>query len=184
MSSIYDVPKDPFHEHGWACGAKGNCKAAVRVHVPNPPDQVALEGLWSQTHALVQAGPKNNDSHFLRIEWNPAANTASQTDHLLMQFDPFFGLKAPDILKARVTRLDWAIDVPGMKPGDYVWERPKSPLRNLTYRKGCLEILYLGTSFKGQVAIYGKAKEQGALRANAHSRGISLEAQTNGPRAS
>jgi hypothetical protein len=163
LESIYDMTKEsayPFHTYGWAPGNRGSYKTALRLHFPNPPGDVA-QAPWAKTYALVQAGPKSNKGGFMRIDWNPARLTALQTEHLFSELNVSFGLGADALLSAKITRIDIAVDVPGFRPGDYVWERPKSPVRNLLYKKGELETLYLGTIFKGQVRIYDKAKEQG-----------------------
>src|SRR5665213_527466 len=163
LGSLMDMSKPadhPFHQCGWASAVNGGYKAAPRVHFPHPTP-FGVNAPWTKRYALVQAGPKNAKGGHVRLEWNPAGLTAAQSHHLFKQLEVFLSIEATHLLHGKVTRLDIAVDIPGMRPGDYIWERPKSPLRRPVYKKGALETLYLGSTFKGQITIYDKAVQQG-----------------------
>jgi hypothetical protein len=69
------------------------------------------------------------------------------------------------LLTAKVTRLDVAIDIAGVRPDDCAWELPKALYRKNIIKAGRLQTIYLGSSKtakeKGQVRIYDKAAEMG-----------------------
>jgi len=158
FQQIIEMPKDL--ETGWYSGVKGAYKGAVRIHAPVGGHDHVLSP-WSKPYMLVQVHPKNGEGGYLRIEWNPAKFDAAQKKYLFKQLDDFLDLAPSIVGKAKVTRVDVAVDLPGIQIGDYAFERPKSPIRHLIYRKGRLETLYLGTKAKGQFCIYDKGAQLG-----------------------
>lgn len=68
---------------------------------------------------------------------------------------------APVVGKALVTRIDVTIDFPGVRIGDYVFERTNAPYRTPISFKGEIQTLYLGKPTAGQACVYDKAAEQG-----------------------
>ena len=118
---------------------------------------------------LVQCNPKNGKGGFLRLEWNPAKwNELGATAHLWGKLEEIM-CSPPNfdefLLAAKVTQLDLAIDIEGVRPDDCAWELPKASYRNNIMRAGKLQTQDLGSNktakTKGQVRIYDKGAEMG-----------------------
>jgi hypothetical protein len=97
----------------------------------------------------------------LRAEWNPARFDAMQKAYIFSSLDNYLDLPPPKIGQAKVTRADLTVDLPGLKIGDYVFERTNSPVRRLIFKKGNLETIYLGKTAAGQACIYDKGAQLG-----------------------
>ena len=131
----------PFGKHGWKSAKGGRYESALQVHAPNPSGHIG--GKWSKESVLVQCNPKNGKGGFLRLEWNPAkwrelgavAHLWGKLEEIMCSppnFDEF-------LLAAKVTRLDLAIDIEGVRPDDCAWELPKASYRNNIMRAGKLQ---------------------------------------------
>jgi hypothetical protein len=153
-----------FGKYGRISAKGGRYEAALRIHAPNPPDDIY--GMWSREFALLQCNPKNGKGGFLRLEWNPAKWSPSASAHLfgnvsavMLHTEKFDELLA----NAKVTRLDVALDVQGIRPDDYLWEQSRGVYRGPLNKSGKLETLYLGNwkAAKGGIRIYDKGAEMG-----------------------
>jgi len=142
----------------------GRYESALRIQAPNPPGDI--HGPWSHEFALLQCNSKNGAGGLLRLEWNPAKWSAPASAHLfgtiasvMLHTEKFDQL----LQDAKVTRLDVALDVPGIRPDDYLWELKKGVYRNPIIKAGRLETLYLGNwkAAKGGIRIYDKGAEMG-----------------------
>jgi hypothetical protein len=154
----------PFAKHGRISAKGGRYEAALRIHSPNLPGDI--QGPWSTEFAFLQCNPKNGQGGFLRLEWNPAKWSPSAKAHLfgtisaVMLHPANFDQLLAD---AKVTRLDVALDVPGIRPDDYLWELKKGVYRSSINKGGNPETLYLGNlkAAKGGIRVYDKGAEMG-----------------------
>jgi hypothetical protein len=153
----------PLAKYGRIAAKGGRYESARRIHAPNPPGDI--HGAWSEEFALLQCNPKDGAGGLLRLEWNPAKWSATASARL-------FGTVSAVMLNtaefdqllqdAKVTRLDVALDVPGIRPDDYLSVR-KGIYRSQLNKDGRLETLCLGNwkAAKGGVRIYDKGAEMG-----------------------
>lgn len=155
---IIDMCKDPTT--GWISGPKGAYRYAARIH-PSSGTSDNAASPWTSAFVLLQADPRNGKGGYLRLEWNPARFSVFQMADLFGQFDYYLDLPWFFFWEAKVTRLDIAFDLPGIRVGDYVFDRKLAPIRNCILRKGRLETIYLGQRARGQARVYDKGAEQG-----------------------
>ena len=131
----------PFGNYGWR-SAKGDGMNPPSKFTPLTLRAISVAN-GRRKFVLVQCNPKNGKGGFLRLEWNPAKWTElGATAHLWgkleeimccpSNFDEF-------LLAAKVTRLDLAIDIEGVRPDDCAWELPKASYRNNIMRAGKLQ---------------------------------------------
>jgi len=153
-----DMPKET--DSGWVPGHRGAYKYGVRVHAPSDVSD-GVQGPWSKDYVLLQADPKNGQGGYVRAEFNPARFDACQTAYIFSSLDNNLDLPPPQVGKAKVTRADLTVDLPGVKIGDYVFERTNSPIRRVILNKGRLETIYLGKTAAGQACIYDKGAQVG-----------------------
>jgi hypothetical protein len=152
----------PFAKHGRIPAKGGRYEAALRIHSPNLPGDI--QGAWSTEFAFLQCNPKNGQGGFLRLEWNPAKWSPSAKAHLFGTISAVMlrPAKFDQLLAdAKVTRLDVALDVPGIRPDDCLWELKKGVYRSSIIKGGTPETLYLGNlkAAKGGIRIYDKGAE-------------------------
>jgi hypothetical protein len=166
--TMFDFAKQakyPFTKFGRISAKGGRYEAALRIHAPNEPGDV--NGPWSkEIFATLQCNPKNGQGGFLRLEWNPAKWTRSGSSLLLGTLEQvmFYTPQFDQLLSnARVTRVDVALDIPGILPGDYLWAVSGGHYREWRLHSGKLETLYLGAkdATKGFIRIYDKGVETG-----------------------
>jgi hypothetical protein len=143
------------HETGWISGPKGAYKAAARLHPPATSEATA----WAKDYMLLQVGPKNSQGGYLRLEWNPDRFTPAQRSSLFKQFDDLLDLPWFWFWHAKVTRVDIALDVDGIKIDNYVFDRKNAPIRHVIAKHGVVETIYLGSNAKGQVRVYDKGRQ-------------------------
>jgi hypothetical protein len=156
--------EQPFENRGWLSTKGGRYETAMRIHAPNAQNDIA--GKWSkEVFALLQCNPKNGQGGFLRLEFNPN-RWGTSVQHLWQELEHVMwnpGNFLDFMMKAKVTRLDVAIDIDGIQPDDYVWDTSKAIYRSHILKRARLETLYLGSKnaarAKGQVRIYDKAAQ-------------------------
>lgn len=144
----------------WQPARGGSYKYAARYHLLNE-DSTGAQSPWTKNFVLFQAQPRNGQGGYLRMEWNPARFSAVQRDRLFKMLDDYFDLPPPRVDEAKVTRVDIAVDLPGVRIGDYAFERAKSPIRTNVLRLDNLETTYLGKKFNGQFCVYDKSAQLG-----------------------
>jgi hypothetical protein len=155
---LIDLPKD--HTTGWISATKGAYLYAARLHPPSGSSGKAATP-WASDYVFLQAHPRNGQGGFLRIEWNPARFSPTQMANVVAQFDDYLDLPWFTFWEAKVTRLDIAVDLPGIRVGDYVFDRKQSPIRQCILRKAHLETIYLGKRARGQARVYDKQAQLG-----------------------
>lgn len=145
-----------------ASGKSGGYKIGLRLHFPLP------EGTFSRDHALIQADPYNQSAPFIRCEFNPAKAGPSGIDELKL----FLLVATPGgykdfIASGRVTRLDLAVDVPGVDV-DRICIRFKRTRAGCVFTgaDGGLETLYSGRSRGNQLVVYDRLKKLGKKEAH------------------
>jgi hypothetical protein len=153
----------PFGKYGWRSAKGGRYETALQVHAPNPSSHIG--GKWSKESVLVQCNPRNGKGGFLRLEWNPATwKKLGAIGHLWGKLEEIM-CSPPDfdefLLAAKVTRLDLAIDIEGIRPDDCIWELPKAFYRNNIMKGGKLQTEYLGSNKTAKLRIYDKGAEMG-----------------------
>src|SRR6185437_14073696 len=71
----------------------------------------------------------------------------------------FLGSLMPS--KIWASRIDIAVDLHGISPGDFVWDIPAKRSREQFFHRGDLQTLYLGSKRAGRpMVVYDKARQQ------------------------
>lgn len=156
-SQLINLTKE--FDSGWSAARGGAYKFSARLRCPL--SQADLQGNWSKDYVLLQAAARNEQGPFLRAEWNPARFSEVQRQYIFVCLNDMLDVPPPMIGKAQVTRADIAIDLPGVKIGDFVFERTNARYRTPISFNGTLQTLYLGKSSHGQICIYDKGAQLG-----------------------
>lgn len=142
---------------------------------PERPYRFALAGfvpastsplIWSSKAAWhLSLQPRKEGIPFLRLDLNPDALTPKGQEHIRATFREGLLIDLDrDVHPVAVTRVDAALDLIGVRIGDFIWDRPGITKRKMIAGKGGIETLYLGSCKAGHLALYDK-------RAQAHLSG-------------
>ena len=155
-----EMPQEAF-PYGVTPGARGNYRAAIRIHTP------VGAGFSSETFVLVQVGPRAKDaSHYVRLEWNPAKASIDTLKRVAYVCTVGLGFDfATFFPKAIVTRLDLATDLHGVQIENFAWENRRKRCTALYLKAGVLQTHYMGRKRQNCLVVYDKAAEAGLLGA-------------------
>ncbi|WP_203070582.1 hypothetical protein [Falsiroseomonas ponticola] len=161
-------------------GSKAKSGSMVAFHVKVPTSTSPL--IWSiDNAATVQLKQGKGGKLQIRIEIFPLGLTTAGFEHL---YDEIFCgamvLHSSDILKARVSRIDLALDLHGVRLQDFAWHMPqRNVIRHYVSKRG-LETIYLGSPKHGAACIYDKAAQQKLPASEAWTR-LELRPKPNTP---
>jgi len=161
LSLVRHVPDDlrAFYKAQFLClmeesplvfingGSRAGYRVNIRGTLPGP------------SIVLLQCDPYKTGLPFIRLEMNPSKSPSPGEMPLSTYFDSMFDFGFPEFAsKAKVTRLDIAIDVEGPRPADIVCGTVK-PTCSGSYagKSGAPETLYLGRHRGTPFAIYDKS---------------------------
>jgi hypothetical protein len=141
-------------------GFKAKQGSHVALHVKVPTSTEPL--IWSHdTAALIQVKPGQGGKASLRIEFMPLALTPQGFTHVFERvLRQHLFLEPEDLLPGKVTRVDMALDLHGVRLEDYSWRMPGRQVAQPWTRNGDLETLYLGSPKRGAACLYDKGKQQ------------------------
>ncbi len=164
FNSCLAMVKDPTCQSQFGIGqsytSAGGYKLSIAGKVP-----LSLSPLiWSsKTAYILQVEPKKGKQHHdLRLDINPDALTPGGLQHLREVLDAVFGAPWACWAFARVSRIDVAVDLPGVALTDWVWDLPRRRAREIFCRGGKLRTLYLGAKKAIPLVVYDKAKQDPA----------------------
>ena len=160
FTSCFAIVKDPSCQS--QCGISqsytsgGGYKLSIEGKVPLNASPL----IWSPKAAyLLQIGPKKDKHPDLRLDINPGALTPSGMQHLREVLDTICGVPWPCWAFARVSRIDVAVDLPGVALTDWVWDLPRRKSREIFCRGSELRTMYLGAKKADPLVVYNKAKQ-------------------------
>ncbi len=161
-------------------GTKAKHGATVGLIVKVPTSTKPL--IWSaQNAALLQLKRRASGAFYFRLELFPLALTPGGFAHVR---DKLLGytlmLKDEQILASRVTRLDIALDLHGVRLRDFSWERGATKISHPWAKAGSLETIYHGSARHGSSCIYDKGAEQKLGSGLAWTR-VEVRPQLNSP---
>lgn len=156
---------------GISPGPRDGYKVGFRIHptlvkpkIASAENSTATVQLIAPAHdmnewALVQVAPRSVASaHFVRLEWNPAKCGPQFWQRIVNILETFLMVELnPEFIT--VTRLDVAVDLPGVQIGDFAWEARKKRCRALYLKAGELQTVYSGKKRENCVVIYDKAAQ-------------------------
>lgn len=138
-----------------AHGGSSSYRTRLRFHFRDGPHA------YRHDHVRVEADPYIPKRPFLRFEWNPSkagAEGQAEIREILSQLLP--GGPARLIGEGKVSRLDVAVDLPGITPDDLIVEALRRRKRHIYIGPdGYIETLYLGSSRSNQVTVYDRAQQ-------------------------
>lgn len=139
---------------GWK--AKTGSYIAFHVKVPTSTNPL----IWSKDNAAVVQLKVKGSGKYLRVEIFPLGLTSAGFTHL---FDELFlgtlFLHPSEMKKARISRVDLALDLRGVRLQDFAWHMPSRSVVRPYVSKGVLRTLYLGSSKHGAPCIYDKGHQ-------------------------
>ena len=122
--------------------------------------------IWSKDAGyLLQAGPKQGQKSFFRLDINPLALTPSGMAHLIEKLDDIFGVPWPAWRFARVSRIDVAVDLYGVSLTDWVWDLTGRRSREVICRNNEVRTIYLGAKRQSPLVVYNKGHQDPSLAA-------------------
>lgn len=138
--------------------AKQGSFVALHAHVPTSTSPL----IWSQqTAATLQLKPAKNGKLNLRVEFGPQSLTPEGFKHVYEKvLQETLHLSPDQILAGKVTRLDLALDLWGIRLRDFAWSMQGRQIRRPWTKKGGLESMYFGSSKHGAACLYDKGKQQ------------------------
>ncbi|MBX6745218.1 MAG: hypothetical protein IRY87_24550 [Acetobacteraceae bacterium] len=148
--------------------SKKGSPAAFHVKLPlsNGPTKFSTANA-----AIVQLKSRKGGGRYFRVEFHPLGLTPAGFKHVCENMLGFHLMVTPEeILAAKVTRVDIALDLHGVRLQDFVWKMTGPFLQRPWVKCGKLETLYLGHPKHGAACLYDKAKEQGLGEAVAWTR--------------
>ncbi len=118
--------------------------------------------IWStEKAAIVQMKRRKSGGWYLRSELLPPGLTPSGFGYLVEHLFAGVLLTHPaTLLHARVSRIDMALDLFGVRLRDYAWQRKPAQVWRPWARAGVLETLYHGSPKHGASCMYDKGIEQ------------------------
>ncbi len=161
---------------GWS--AKKGSMVAFSVMIPTSTSPL----IWSKTPgALVQLKPAPGGKRLLRIEIFPLGLTPEGFTYLYDELlCGHLSMHPGEIAKARVSRLDLALDLHGVRLQDWAWAMPSRSVVRHYVSKGVVRTLYLGSPKHGAPCIYDKASQQKMSGGEAWTR-VELRPKPNVP---
>jgi hypothetical protein len=165
VTSFIDWKKDTLmqSEYGFAPAyGKGCCgyQVSLACRVPTSIDPL----IWSKDTAfLFQVGPKKPTLPPARIDINPLGLSPAGISHLCELVEHVFKLGWMCLQQSRVSRVDAAVDLHGIKAADWLWDIPGKRARE-TFSNGELRTLYLGAKRHNPIVVYNKAAQIGLAK--------------------
>ena len=116
--------------------------------------------IWSKETAYhLQVGPKRPGVPAIRLDLNPVIFTTTGLEYLKDCLEGSFGIKWVSLAGARVSRVDAALDLHGIKIDDWIWDMPQRKKRHIINNAGRTETIYLGDKKSRPMVIYDKATQ-------------------------
>ena len=144
-------------------GSKAKQGATAALHAKVPVSTNPL--IWSQANAAtVQVRSKATEfgkKRFLRVEFSPLGLTPEGFGHLYDHLlRGYLFLSHQEILAARVSRVDAAFDLHGVRLQNYAWTVANRSVARSWVNKGVLQTLYLGSQKHNAPCFYDKGAQQ------------------------
>jgi len=107
-------------------------------------------------YLTIQICPKNFDSSYLRICYNPNKTYPGEVQLFIDEIVPGGFIRL--ITESRCTRCDATVDIIGMNINELIFFRPKVSKTNVFTKHGYIETCYLGDKYSNrQTCLYDKA---------------------------
>lgn len=156
-----DAAADGIVPAGWS--AKKGSPVALDLKVPTSINPL----IWSTANgARLQQKVAKGGKPYLRLEIHPLGLTPIGSQHLLQRvLNYHLLLDRSQIVAARVSRVDIAMDLHGVRLRDFAWQVPNRRLIRPYVRNGILETIYFGSPKHGAPCLYDKGIEQDVAEA-------------------
>lgn len=106
--------------------------------------------------ALMQVAPVSLSANFCRVELNPARLGPARTAELIGRINEILAYGETSFASGKVTGIDIAIDLPGIQPDRYHWERSPQSKRIVFGSGGAVETIYVGKTRGANLCVYAR----------------------------